>query len=107
MKTHGMLDKARHIGVVRVNLATFRSKEKAMNTAELKHLLIHRISEIEDRAFLQAIKTILDSKADQEVITLNKEQVADIMASKQEIGAGLFVSQEDLDIEVKAWLNGK
>lgn len=78
-----------------------------MKTAELKHLLIHRISEIEDRSFLQAIKTILDSKANQEVISLNKEQVADIIASKQEIEAGLFVSQEDLDKEVKTWLNGK
>ena len=37
-----------------------------MTTIELKKVLIHRISEINDISYLKAIKTILDSKTETE-----------------------------------------
>lgn len=75
-----------------------------MSTLELQRLLIHRISEINDMAFLSAIKTILDAKANTIMFTLTPEQQEDISISRSEIKQGLFITQADLDLEMDAWL---
>ena len=72
-----------------------------MTTLDLKKHLIQRISEIEDRAFLEAIKTILDSKS--QILTLTAEQRDEILKSKDQIDQGLFTSQDQLDEEFKKW----
>ena len=64
---------------------------------ELKSILIHRISEINDIRFLEAIKTILDEKAEDSVIVLTEEQKQEIIQSRKEINEGLFISNEELD----------
>jgi hypothetical protein len=76
-----------------------------MTAIELKTLLIHRISEINDVSFLKALKTILDSKTDTGVIQLTPDQLDDIIASKKEIEEGLFIESSVLDKEVRQWLN--
>jgi hypothetical protein len=78
-----------------------------MNAVELKNILIHRISEIDDISFLNAIKTILDSKTSKEMITLTAEQRDEIISSKKEIEQGLFIDDNDLDAEIKGWLSEK
>jgi len=78
-----------------------------MTTVELKRAMIHRITEINDVSFLKAVKTILDSKTDNEVITLTAEQKQEIIASKKEIEQGLYISHDQLNIEVSRWLNEK
>jgi hypothetical protein len=76
-----------------------------MTAIELKTLLIHRISEINDVSFLKALKTILDSKTDTGIIQLTPDQLDDIIASKKEIEQGLFIESSVLDKEVRQWLN--
>ena len=76
-----------------------------MTAIELKTLLIHRISEINDVSFLKALKTILDTKTDTGIIQLTQDQLDDIMASKKEIEQGLFIENSVLDTEVRQWLN--
>ena len=78
-----------------------------MTAIELKTLLIHRISEINDISFLKALKTILDSKTDSGVIQLTPDQLDDIIASKKEIEKGMFVENNLLNKEVKQWLNAR
>jgi len=78
-----------------------------MTAIELKTLLIHRISEINDVSFLKALKTILDSKTETGVIQLTQEQLDDIVASKKEIEQGLFIDNNLLDKEVRQWLNAR
>ena len=78
-----------------------------MTTIELKKVLIHRISEINDVSYLKAIKTILDSKTETEVITLTAEQRNEIIESKKEIEDGLFIEQNLLDKKVMKWLSVK
>ena len=78
-----------------------------MTAIELKTLLIHRISEINDVSFLKALKTILDSKTDTGVIQLTQEQLDDIIASKKEIEQGLYMENSALDNEVRQWLNAR
>lgn len=76
-----------------------------MTTIELKNILIHKIAEIEDVSFLKAIKTIIDSKADNEILTLTTEQRNEIIESKKQIEQGLYIEHEELDKEIKEWLN--
>ena len=46
-----------------------------MTAIELKTLLIHRITEINDVSFLKALKTIVDSKTETGVIQLTPEHL--------------------------------
>ena len=78
-----------------------------MTAIQLKKLLVDRISEINDVSFLKAIKTILDSKKDTEVLMLTEDQMQEIIESKKEIQKGLFIDNETLDKKVAKWANAK
>jgi len=78
-----------------------------MTAIQLKTLLIHRISEINDVSFLKALKTILDTKTETGVIQLTQEQLDDIIASKKEIEQGLFIENIAFEKEAKQWLNAR
>jgi hypothetical protein len=78
-----------------------------MTAIELKSILIRKISEINDISYLKAIKTLLDTKTDQEILTLTTKQKQEIIASQKEIEKGLFIGQAALDKEVRKWLNAK
>lgn len=78
-----------------------------MTTVELKKLLIQRIAEINDVSFLKAVKTILESKTNTEILLLTPEQKKEIMESKKEIEQGLFIDNDSLDKEVAKWANAR
>ena len=78
-----------------------------MTTIELKKMLLYRIAEINDVSFLKAIKTILDSKTETEIISLTAEQRNEIIESKKEIEQGLFIGHDSLHKEVSKWLNAR
>ena len=65
---------------------------------------MHRIAEINDESFLNAIKTILDSKTQTHIINLTSEQRSEINESRKEIAQELFVEQAELDKEFNKWL---
>ncbi len=72
-----------------------------MTSVQLKNVLIHRISEIEDIGFLEAIRTILDAKSESKIINLTPEITNEIMASKKEIEQGLFIENDVLEKEME------
>ena len=74
---------------------------------ELKSILVHRISEINDIRFLEAIKTILDEKAEDSILELTDDQKKEIAESKKEISQGLFFADNDLDSDIQGWLSAK
>ena len=74
---------------------------------ELKSILVHRISEINDVRFLKAIKTILDEKAEDSALELTDDQKKEIAESKKEILQGLFIDENELDRDIQGWLNAK
>lgn len=76
-----------------------------MNTLELKRTLVHRISEIEDLEFLKAVKTILESKVQSQMMVLSPEQRYEIAESKKEIEQGLYLEKEELDKEFNKWVS--
>ena len=78
-----------------------------MTTIELKNLLIHRISEISDVSFLEAIRTILDSKSESNILALTAEQRDEILVSKKEIEQGFYIEDTALEKEILGWLNAK
>ena len=78
-----------------------------MTKIELQNLLIHRISEINDISFLEAIKTILDSKSEAAVLPLTADQRDEILASKREIEQGLSIENTVLEDEIAGWLKAK
>ena len=78
-----------------------------MTTIELKKVLIQRIAGINDVSFLKALKTIIESKTEAEIISLTPEQRNEIIESKKEIEQGIFIEQELLDKKVSKWLNAK
>jgi len=78
-----------------------------MNTIDLKHELISRISEIEDVDFLNAIKTILDYKNIEPYIKLTEDQENELLKASEEGKRGEFISQSKMDKKVEEWLTGK
>ncbi len=78
-----------------------------MTTLQLKNALFQRISEIEDRPFLEAIKAILDAKSESKKIKLAPKLATEIMAAKKEIEKGLFIENDLLEKEIDEWLSEK
>jgi len=75
-----------------------------MTTVQIKKAVIKKISEIEDKSFLEAINTILDLKTETKVLHLSKEIRDEIIASREEIKQGQFVKNEVLEKELDEWL---
>ena len=78
-----------------------------MNTIDLKHELIRRISEIEDIDFLNAIKTILDYKKKEPIIELSSNQENELLKASEAGKKGEFISQSEMDKKVETWLTEK
>lgn len=85
----------------------FAKKKQEMTAVELKKVLIHKITEINDVSFLEAIMTILDSKTGSRTIILSPEQQQEIIDSKKEVENGQYFDHDSLNKEVSEWLNAK
>jgi hypothetical protein len=81
----------------------FLKKDKIMTTVEIKNILIHKISAINDVSFLKAIQTIVDSKVDKKILVLTANQRNEIIESKKEIEQGIFIEHDDFENELKEW----
>jgi hypothetical protein len=76
-----------------------------MTTMQLKKTLMYQIADIEDITFLNALKTIIETKTKSDIIHLRSEQRDEIIRSKKEIENGDFINQEELNQEFEKWLN--
>jgi hypothetical protein len=74
-----------------------------MSTIELKNLLISKINEINDEAFLKAINTILDSKSEH-ILMLSDNQKASIQKSREEYIKGNYQTNDAVNEEMEKWL---
>jgi hypothetical protein len=72
-----------------------------MTTTSIRSNIINKISQIDDKAFLQAINSIIENKAESGVYKLSKQQLNEINKSEKEIAKGKFVSNESLNKEVR------
>lgn len=78
-----------------------------MTTLELKNILIHRIAGINDKSFLNAIKTIIETKSESTVYKTTPEQQQRIKESREQIARGEFFTNEEVENEIGIWLKEK
>lgn len=78
-----------------------------MSTIELRELIINQLSHINDISFLKAIKTIIDSKAEEEVYKLSDYQKERIRIGREQLVKGQTISHDEVQKEIEQWLLSK
>jgi hypothetical protein len=78
-----------------------------MTTIELKNILIHRIAGINDKSFLTAIKTIVDTKSESIIYKTSPEQRLRIKEGREQIARGEYFTNEQVELEIDKWLKEK
>jgi predicted transcriptional regulator len=78
-----------------------------MTTVELKKFLMHRIAEINDKSFLTAIKTIIETKSGSTIYKTTAEQRKRIKEGKEQIARGESFTNEQVEEEIGKWLKEK
>ena len=75
-----------------------------MSTIELRHIINEHLSHIDDASFLNAIKTIIETKVSSDNYKLSEFQKGRINKARQEYQNGQSIKNEDLQNEVTQWL---
>ena len=75
-----------------------------MTTAELKKVLIRKIAGINDEEFLNALKTIIDSKSESTIYITTPEQQVKIKEGQAQIANGESLTNEQVEKETDKWL---
>lgn len=75
-----------------------------MNTTDLKKEVLARITAIDDMAFLEVIKTLLDYKEGEPVIMLPPALKKRLHLAIEEAKKGNFITEGELDEQVELWL---
>ncbi len=78
-----------------------------MSTIELRHIINEHLSHIEDVSFLNAIKTIIESKVSDGVYKLSEYQKDRIDLARLELKNGQTISHDDLQKDIDQWLSTK
>ena len=78
-----------------------------MTTIELNDVLCHKIAVINDKSFLSAIKTIIDTKSDTIIYKLTPEQRKRIKKSQDQIARGEYLTNEQVEKGIDKWLREK
>jgi hypothetical protein len=78
-----------------------------MSTIELRQIITERLLQINDESFLNALKTIVESKISSGIYQLSEYERERIFLAREELKNGQTISHENLQIEIDQWLNGK
>ena len=78
-----------------------------MTTVDLKNILIHRIAGINDRSFLTAINTIIETKTKSSIYQTTPEQRKEIEVGLAQIANGEYVNNDQVELEIDKWLKEK
>ena len=76
-----------------------------MTTVELKNILIHKIAGINDKSFLTAIKTIIETKAETTIYKTTPEQQERIKEGRAQITKGECFTNEQVEKEIDKWFH--
>jgi len=78
-----------------------------MSTLELRNQLIENIFLIEDKSFLEALKTIIDTKLASTTYKLSDYQRERIKKGREQLRNGDAISNEKVQNKVDKWLSTK
>lgn len=76
-----------------------------MSTIELRHIIAEHISHIDDISFLNALKTIIESKVSEGIYKLSDFQKGRIDLARNELKNGQTITHKELQKEIDQWLN--
>jgi predicted transcriptional regulator len=78
-----------------------------MTTLELKDILIHKIAAINDKTFLSAVNTIIDTKSEVLIYKTTPEQRKHIKEGQEQIARGESFTNDQVEAEIDKWLRTK
>ena len=78
-----------------------------MSTLELRNKLIENIFLIEDKSFLEALKTIVDTKLASTTYELSDFQIERIRKGREQLMNGNTISNDTVQKKVDKWLSTK
>ena len=78
-----------------------------MSTIELRHIITEHLSQIDDPSFLNAIKTIVESKISSEMYELSQFQIDRINSARNDLKNGQLISDDELQNEISQRLGEK
>jgi len=78
-----------------------------MTTIELRNILIHKIAAINDKSFLAAMNTIIDTKSEKLIYKTTPEQRQGIKEGQEQLARGEFFPNDQVESEIDKWLSGK
>ncbi len=78
-----------------------------MSTIELKHFIIEHLSQIDDKPFLTALKTIIETKISGDTYELSSYQEERIDSARKDLKKGKTITHNELQKEIDQWLNTK
>ncbi|MEI7594718.1 MAG: hypothetical protein WCK02_03145 [Bacteroidota bacterium] len=78
-----------------------------MSTLELRNKLIENIFLIEDKSFLEALKTIIDTKLASTTYKLSDYQKDRIIKGREQLINGDAISNDKVQSKVDKWLSTK
>ena len=75
-----------------------------MSKVELRHIIMEHLSQIEDPSFLNAIKTIIESKISGGIHKLSEFQIDRVNSARNDLNNGQTISHDQLQNEINQWL---
>jgi len=76
-----------------------------MSTLELRNIINEYLSLIDDASFLNALKTIVESKVPEGTYKLNDYQKKRIELGRAQLRSGKTISNESLKQDIAQWLS--
>jgi hypothetical protein len=76
-----------------------------MSTLELRNIINEYLSLIDDTSFLNALKTIVESKVSEGTYELSDFQKKRIEGGRKQLKSGKTISNESLKQEMNQWLS--
>ena len=78
-----------------------------MSTLEIRNKLIENIFLIEDKSFLEALKTIVDTKLASTTYELSDFQIDRVRKGREQLMNGNTISNDTVQKNVDKWLSTK
>ncbi|HAQ19009.1 MAG TPA: hypothetical protein DCR40_07215 [Prolixibacteraceae bacterium] len=78
-----------------------------MSTIELRHIITEHLTHIDDVSFLNAIKTIIESKVSDGTYKLSDYQKNRIDIARQQLKGRQTISHDEIQKEIDQWLSSR
>jgi hypothetical protein len=78
-----------------------------MSTLELRQVINEYLAHIEDASFLNAIKTMIESRVSDGTYMLSDNQIKRVEEGREQLRQGTTISNESLKLEIDQWLSTK